>query len=89
MKTSANGPTLLNRSDATSLPPTANGAHPESLLRLPDVVRRTGMCRAKIYRLEGFPKPIKVAGRTSAWIASEVDAWIAKVIAEARRERAA
>jgi prophage regulatory protein len=56
----------------------------ESLLRLPEVMRRTGMCRAKIYRHPGFPKPIKVAGRTSAWIASEVDAWIARTIAEAR-----
>jgi predicted DNA-binding transcriptional regulator AlpA len=43
------------------------------------------MCSAMVYRLEGFPKPIKVVGRTSAWIASEVDAWIVKVIAEARR----
>lgn len=42
------------------------------------------MCRTKIYKLEGFPKPIKVAGRTSAWIASEIDAWIANTIAEAR-----
>jgi predicted DNA-binding transcriptional regulator AlpA len=39
----------------------------ESLLKLPEIIRRTGMCRAKIYRLEGFPKPIKL-GRSSAWI---------------------
>jgi predicted DNA-binding transcriptional regulator AlpA len=47
------------------------------------------MCKAKIYKLVGFPKPIKVAGRSSAWIESEVDAWIAKVITEARGDRTA
>jgi prophage regulatory protein len=56
---------------------------PESFLRLPEVIRRTGVCRARIYRLEGFPEPIKL-GASSMWIATEVDAWIAKVIAEAR-----
>jgi len=60
----------------------------ESLLRLPEVMRRTGMCRAKIYKLckvSGFPKPLRLHGRSSAWVESEVQEWIANIIAEARK----
>jgi prophage regulatory protein len=60
---------------------------PERLLRLHEVIHRTGMCRAKIYRLEGFPKPIKVGGKTSAWVESEVDAWIQMTIEAGRSAR--
>ena len=71
------------------IPPIPLTQRPESFLRLPQVISRTGMCKAKIYRLEGFPKPVKVGGSTSGWIESEVDAWIAETIAEGRRNRKA
>jgi prophage regulatory protein len=61
---------------------------PESLLRLPEVIRRSGLCRAKIYREVGFPKPLKL-GTSSRWIASEVDAWVAEIIARQLRDRTA
>lgn len=51
-----------------------------TLERLPAVKARTGMSRSKIYRLVAagdFPRPIKLGERASAWIASEIDAWIA------------
>jgi predicted DNA-binding transcriptional regulator AlpA len=61
----------------------------ESLLRLPEVILRTTMCRTKIYTLVGFPKPIKVGGQASAWIESKVEAWLAQTIAAGRQARAA
>lgn len=61
-----------------------------SILRLPDVVVKTGRSRAWIYAkisLGEFPAPIKLgAGATaSGWVSSEVDAWIAEQIA--RRDK--
>ncbi len=56
----------------------------ESLMRMPDVIKRTGMCSAKIYRLEGFPKPVKIV-RISVWVESEIAAWIDTVIQAARK----
>lgn len=63
----------------------------EALLRLDDVKRRVGLSRAMIYRLQaqGFPKPIKLTGKSSAWVKSEVDAWIAAKIEAGRQQRAA
>jgi prophage regulatory protein len=67
------------------IPPTGNALpKPETFLRLPEVISRTGMCRATIYRREGFPKPVKI-GTSSMWVASEIDAWIAHAIATSRR----
>ncbi|MBA8883755.1 helix-turn-helix transcriptional regulator [Dokdonella fugitiva] len=54
------------------------------LLRLPDVERMTGIKRSMIYRLEGegrFPRRVKIGEHASAWVASEVWAWIATRIA--------
>lgn len=58
----------------------------QTLNRLPQVLARTGLCKSKIYKLiaeGGFPAPVKL-GRASAWIESEVDAWIHARIAETR-----
>jgi hypothetical protein len=35
-------------------------------------------------RLPGFPKPVKIGVRRNAWIADEVDAWVAERIAASR-----
>ncbi|OKB80041.1 dipicolinate synthase [Escherichia coli] len=62
-----------------------------NLLRLSDVMRRTGYGRAWIYRLinQGrFPKPVKIGPRSVAFIESEVDEWINQRI-EASRNNAA
>lgn len=63
----------------------------KSLLRCPDVQVRTGLRKSQLYALEAaghFPRRLKLSERSSAWVASEVDAWIAARIA-ARDERGA
>lgn len=58
-----------------------------TILRLPDVKKRTGLSRSTIYlRMShgGFPKPIPLGGRAVGWIDSEIDEWIQKQIAVSR-----
>ncbi|EIX4508428.1 AlpA family transcriptional regulator [Escherichia coli] len=62
-----------------------------SLIRLSEVMRRTGYGRAWIYRLISlgrFPKPVKIGSRSVAFIESEVDEWINQRI-DASRNNAA
>ena len=59
----------------------------QSLIRLPEVLKRTGFGKAWIYRLisEGrFPAPVKIGVRAVAFIESEVDEWIQSVIETSR-----
>ncbi|WP_407579475.1 helix-turn-helix transcriptional regulator [Citrobacter koseri] len=61
------------------------------LLRLPEVLNKTGYGRAWIYRLirEGrFPRLVKTGSRSIAFIESEVDAWIQSVIDRSRQQAA-
>lgn len=49
------------------------------LLRLKDVMARTGLSRSYVYALSQkgqFPKQIKLTERSSAWLEEEVNAWI-------------
>lgn len=49
------------------------------VLRLPDVVKRTGLPRSTIYaRISSldFPRQVSLGGRTVGWIESEVEAWL-------------
>lgn len=58
-------------------------------LRLPDVVRRTGLSRSTIYRAEArgeFPKHIKIGEHASGWLAHEVEAFIAARVAQRDKE---
>ncbi|EAV3930948.1 AlpA family transcriptional regulator [Salmonella enterica] len=60
---------------------------PTRLIRLPEVLERTGFGRAWIYRLisEGrFPAPVKIGVRAVAFVESEVDEWIQSVIETSR-----
>ena len=48
-------------------------------IRLPEVQYLTGLSKAQIYALiskEQFPKQIKLGDRASAWIESQVRAWM-------------
>ena len=59
----------------------------QSLIRLPEVLKRTGFGTAWIYRLisEGrFPAPVKIGVRAVAFVESEVDEWIQSVIETSR-----
>jgi len=64
----------------------------ESLLRLPEVERRTGLKRSAIYNRMAtgeFPKPIRLTEKAVAWPESEVTHWIHAKIAQGRLAEAA
>lgn len=51
------------------------------ILRLPEVMRRTGYKHATIYNMmnEGtFPKNYKIGPRAVGWNSAEIEAWIAE-----------
>lgn len=55
------------------------------VIRLPDVVAKTGLCRTTIYRMESsgfFPKSVSLGGKAIGWIEAEVDKWIEARMAE-------
>ncbi|WP_033576372.1 helix-turn-helix transcriptional regulator [Dickeya chrysanthemi] len=61
----------------------------KTLIRLPEVQRRTGYSKAWLYRLmsqQRFPLPIKIGSRAIAFVESEIDDWINQRIAESRGE---
>ena len=60
----------------------------ERLLRWKDVQDRVGICRSHAHNLirdKKFPAPIKLTGgRASAWLESEITAWIEERIKKGR-----
>lgn len=49
------------------------------ILRLPEVMRLTGLSRSSIYRLESqgqFPARVKLAESASGWKAEQIQEWI-------------
>lgn len=59
----------------------------DRVLRWPEVQKRTGLCRSHAHDLARkgkFPSPIKLGGRASGWMESEVVAWIVDRIAVSR-----
>ena len=51
----------------------------KKLLRLPEVISRTGYKRSNIYQLmnlDDFPKSVQLGPRAVAWLSSEIDQWI-------------
>ncbi|HET9086223.1 MAG TPA: AlpA family transcriptional regulator [Acidobacteriaceae bacterium] len=59
----------------------------EILLRLPEVKRRVGYSKSRLYQLvkDGiFPAPISLGARAVAWPESEISAWIADRIRASR-----
>ncbi|MEQ9916561.1 AlpA family transcriptional regulator [Pectobacterium aroidearum] len=63
----------------------ANKQH--RLIRLPEVKRRTGFGKTWIYELikaGRFPSQVKTGARAVAFIESEIDAWIEKIISDSR-----
>lgn len=54
------------------------------ILRWPEVHNVTGLCRSHVHQMASkgeFPKPIKLGGRSSGWIESEIIEWINRRIA--------
>jgi prophage regulatory protein len=60
------------------------------ILRLPNVIDRTGLSRSTVYQRvsEGrFPKPVSLGARAVGWVESEIEEWIGKQIEESRTLR--
>lgn len=61
----------------------SKAGHPLRIIRLRQVMARTGLSRSSIYehiRLGTFPKQIALGSHSVGWIEGEVDDWIAKRI---------
>ncbi len=57
------------------------------LLRIPEVSQRTGLGQSTIYAkmaASEFPRSIKLTAHSSAWLESDVNAWIAERVAASR-----
>ncbi|MBS0251411.1 MAG: AlpA family transcriptional regulator [Proteobacteria bacterium] len=64
-------------------------SQPIRMLRLPQVLKKTGLSRSQIYRLialGNFPTQIQLSERISGWIEIEIDQWLQERI-ELSRER--
>ena len=60
-----------------------------SILRLPDVKKRTGLSRSSIYEFmkqRHFPAQIVLGARCVGWIEGEIDEWIQDRINKSRGE---
>ncbi|TVT64927.1 MAG: AlpA family transcriptional regulator [Pseudomonas sp.] len=58
-------------------------SRPPRLLRCPEVLERTGMPRASLYKqiaADAFPRPVPIGKQAVAWLESEIDAWVEKCI---------
>lgn len=52
------------------------------LILLDEVIARTGLSRTRVYTDAGFPAPVWIGKRRSAWVEDEIDDWINERIAE-------
>lgn len=55
------------------------------LMKIKEVMQVTTLARATVYKymeLGSFPKPVSLGGRAVAWVADEVEDWVAQRIAE-------
>lgn len=59
-----------------------------SILRLPEVIARTGYKRSSIYDLQRrglFPRAVKLGFKAVGWPEHEISQWIEQRIAESRK----
>jgi len=52
--------------------------HEDRLLRLPEVMRKTGLSKSAVYRMiqqKEFPKPVRI-GSGSRWFDTDVENWM-------------
>ena len=72
-------------------PPLASGAVLDRLMRLPEVMKMTTLGSTKLYELMNcgqFPRSVSIGGRSKAWSAFEVHAWIQAQVAARDAEAA-
>ncbi|POM21865.1 phage transcriptional regulator, AlpA [Burkholderia cepacia] len=60
---------------------------PKRFMRLHEVMYKTGLNRSHVYAGCGFPKPVKIGPKASAWIESEVEQWMTERIAASRGQQ--
>ena len=63
---------------------------PAKILRLPNVLDRTGLSRSTVYLRvteRRFPRPVSLGARAVGWIETEVEEWIARQIEVSREIR--
>lgn len=89
---------MLNHTTSASQPGPADrsgqaSVHPVRILRLRDVVRKTGMARSTLYdwlnpkssRYDpSFPKQVMLGRQSVGWLESEIDMWLQQRIADSR-----
>lgn len=59
------------------------------ILRLPEVIFRTGLSRTTIYdlvRRDEFPRPVALGARAVGWPVDDVTAWIEQRIRASREQ---
>jgi prophage regulatory protein len=64
------------------------GQTKSALIRLRQVMARTGMSRSTIYAYikdDRFPTPVAISERCVAWVEADIDRWIDERIASSRR----
>lgn len=57
------------------------------LIRMPEVLSKTGFKKSWVYLLissNSFPKPIKIGARAIAFVEAEIDEWVEERINEYR-----
>ncbi len=65
-------------------PAAQSSAPPLRVLRLPEVIQKTGLARTTLYMMSRdgkFPVSISLGGKAMGWIESEIDQWIAELMA--------
>ena len=70
---------------SVSSSPASTGSAPIQMLRLAQVIKRTGLKKTKIYELQSegqFPMRVKLTTHAVGWIEHEVQAWLAVRIAK-------
>lgn len=58
------------------------------LLRTAEVIKRTGLSRAMLFRLQKsgeFPRNIPLVGTCRAWVSTDVQAWVDAKVEAARK----
>lgn len=59
---------------------------PERILRLKNVLERTGLSRSTVYRkvqARTFPKPLKISERCIGWRESDAESWLRSLVVHA------
>ena len=83
-------PANQNECELRLVRPALTGTHRTSsmrLLRLPQVIHRTGLKKTTLYQLQkdgAFPMRIQITSNSVGWVEEEINAWIAGRVAASK-----